>query len=147
MLVNAKVDVLDGAYTSEFKPGTALDIVFTTSKSGEALYCLLAFYVSALVPSFYCDRGRALGGWGGWPADKMRMMGLQEVPTYDSDARSWNITMIIDHSVLEVYLNGGLAAGTLIFFPKEKLNGITLRTRGIKDMVKASVIVQRLIVG
>jgi beta-fructofuranosidase len=148
VLINAQIDVLDGAFSSDFRPGeVAIDIIFTASKSREALYCVLMFWVPASAPSFSCSRDGVLDGWGGYPANEMRSMGLTEVPNYEKDARTWNVTMIMDHSVIEVYLNGGLATGTMTFFPKEELDGVTVNTRGIKDKVKASVTIEGLVHG
>jgi beta-fructofuranosidase len=145
VLVNAQVRVLDDVTEAGFRPGTRLDITFHSSKSRESMTCSLAFHVSAIIPSFYCERGNVLGGWTGRPAESMRTMGLEQVPRYDKRERIWSVTLVHDRSILEVFLNHGIAAGTLTFFPKEELDIVTVETTGIKDKLEVAVNVKGLL--
>ncbi|TAQ89880.1 hypothetical protein B7494_g1815 [Chlorociboria aeruginascens] len=44
---------------------------------------------------------------------------------------TYQVNGIIDRTILEAYLNGGVNAGTMIFFPSEKLDTLSLKISGV----------------
>jgi beta-fructofuranosidase len=144
VLVDAQVKHLDTQKVHKGYSGSSLDIIFKASKSRESMMCSLVFRGSHAPPSFACERGNVLGGWTGRPAENMRVMGMQEVPRYDAMDSVWAVTAILDHSILEVFLNQGIAAGTFTVFPTEELDTVQIRSKGMENKFEVKVDVHGL---
>ena len=57
---------------------------------------------------------------------------------YDGNG-SWNLTDIVDRSIIEVFLNGGQLSATSVFFPTQPLDLMILRVAGLNDIASVSV--------
>ncbi|KNG45989.1 glycoside hydrolase family 32 protein [Stemphylium lycopersici] len=57
---------------------------------------------------------------------------------YDGEG-SWRISGIIDRSIIELFLNGGEAAATSVFFPTQPLDFMILRIADLNENATASV--------
>jgi len=116
------------------------DVVFNVGSSvtGEnlAFGFSLAQRHSAI---FWADRGAILGGWEN-EAVLPRMeteIGSMPMPHTGIDTgKGWNLKAVLDRSILEVFLNGGVRAGTLSYFPKEMLDQIKLSISGTDGRVR-----------
>lgn len=144
VLVDVQVKQLDNVPGYSGYSGSSLDIIFRASRSRESMMCSLVFRGSDTPPSFACERDNVLGGWTGRPAENMRTMGLQKVPRYDATENIWTVTAILDHSILEVFLNKGIAAGTLIVFPTKELDTVQIRSKGMENKFEVGVNVHSL---
>lgn len=57
---------------------------------------------------------------------------------YDGNG-SWNISVIVDRSIIELFLNGGQLGATSVFFPTQPLDLLILRVAGLNENASASV--------
>ncbi|KAJ4356067.1 Invertase [Didymosphaeria variabile] len=58
---------------------------------------------------------------------------------YNPSSGSWNISGIIDRSIIEVFLNGGELGATSVFFPTQPLDLMFLRVAGLNESASVSV--------
>lgn len=63
---------------------------------------------------------------------------------YDSNSGSWNISGIIDRSIIEIFANGGQLGATSVFFPTQPLDLMILRVAGLNESASVSVSVWSL---
>jgi beta-fructofuranosidase len=119
--------------------GTKVHFLFKSSKSGEEVDCFLQFGYKE--PGFGCDRSKAAG----WETnDDFKTMITSSIPRLNEDVQAWDIQIIFDTSVLEVYLGKGLQAGTMAFFPSEPLDTFVLKTDGLTGEVEIVARLQEL---
>jgi len=57
---------------------------------------------------------------------------------YSGDG-TWSVAAVIDHSILEVFLNGGQHAATTTFYTNRPLDMLSIGTSGIYSNVSVSV--------
>jgi beta-fructofuranosidase len=119
--------------------GTKIHFIFSSSKSGEELACFLQFGTAG--PGFGCDRSKA-AGWE--TSEDFKTMITSSIPRLKEDIQAWDIQIIFDTSVIEVYLGKGLFVGTMAFFPEEKLDTFVLRTEGLTGEVEIVAKIQEL---
>ena len=75
---------------------------------------------------FWLDRGKIRGFDNPFFTDKFSQSTL-----LGSAEPSIRVEVVIDRSILEVFLNGGQSRGTSVFYPLEKLDTLLVRTDGL----------------
>lgn len=107
----------------------SLNFTFSSSSTGE--YLSGGTFISS--GDVWVNRGHSSSWDNPFFVDKFSVTGL-----YDGEG-SWRISGIIDRSIIEVYLNGGEAVATSVFYPTEPFDIMTLRVGGINASATASV--------
>lgn len=119
--------------------GTKLHFLFSSSISGEEVDCFLQFSMKG--PGFGCDRSKAAG----WETnDNFKTMIIDTIPRLNENEQAWDIQIIFDTSVLEVYLGKGLQVGTMAFFPENKLDTFVMKSEGLTGEVEVIAKLQEL---
>ena len=80
----------------------------------------------------------------GWTHDALfPTFAVTELPPFatvrdqgDANLETYEISGVIDRTILEVYLNEGAEAGTMIFFPTRRLDTIIVETEGLGKRVR-----------
>ncbi|KAF2755072.1 hypothetical protein EJ05DRAFT_478881 [Pseudovirgaria hyperparasitica] len=108
----------------------SLNITFFSSTSGESL--AMGFYLGGDVP-FWLDRGRIRGFENPFFTDKV------STNTLIGSAGTWRIAGVIDRSIVEVFLEGGRHSATQTFYPKEKLEVMSVRAGDLPTNASVSV--------
>jgi beta-fructofuranosidase len=62
----------------------------------------------------------------------------------ENDLRTGSLQVVVDRSILEAYLNGGLQSGTMTFYPTYALDTVVLKTTATDGRVKVDVQLQEL---
>ncbi|KAF2669484.1 Arabinanase/levansucrase/invertase [Microthyrium microscopicum] len=122
-----------------------LDLVFKSSSGEEQLLCSVIF--GTWMADFVCDRSQASKNWTLSDPSMNQMMARQVpplLPFHNPASRRWEFQAIMDRSILEVYLNGGVKAGTITMFPSTPLDIVHLRSKEIPGWANLTVTVQRL---
>jgi len=57
---------------------------------------------------------------------------------------SWDMVMVVDRSIWEVFLNQGSSSATMTFFPQGELDTMVLTTDGLNEGVVVSCVVEGL---
>lgn len=121
------------------------DLVFTSSKTSEYVMCTTVFRTWAA--DFGCARNQAISKL---PADNslLNQMSIREVrpllPFHNPAVRRWEVQVVMDRSILEVYLNDGVAAGTITFASEFPIDSVRFQSSEIPDWAALSVTVQVL---
>ncbi|KAG5916762.1 hypothetical protein E4U61_003322 [Claviceps capensis] len=116
-------------------PKTALlDFTFETPESGD--YIRGGYYFGAY-KDFYLDRGGAQGFDNVFFTDKF------SINSYATDGE-WSMSGVMDRSIVEVFLNGGIDSVTSIFFPKQPLRAMTIVLTDLPESMQVSVRVSAL---
>ncbi|KAF2664457.1 Arabinanase/levansucrase/invertase [Microthyrium microscopicum] len=127
-----------------YEAGSHVSLIWRASKSGEEVKCTISW--KAAGPAISCDRRSAAGFAlvGEELGDAMETMSVTDIPRDENAVNALEISAVVDHSVLEMFLNGGLKAGTMTMFPRERLDMLVIRTSGFKGKVEAKVEVRGL---
>jgi beta-fructofuranosidase len=125
-----------------------LDFIFKTSLGPEKILCTIIF--RTWTADFGCDRSQATLNWTLSDPYQNQMTALRVrplLPFHNPAVRRWEVQVIMDQSILEVYLNGGVKSGTITMFPSSPLDTVHLRTNKIPIWASLKVKVQGLRAG
>lgn len=125
-----------GLVPSTITGSSTLTISFTSPSSGEKLQS--GFYFGGDQP-YFIDRGLINGFDNIFFTDKFSVADV-----WNATAGSWRVQVVIDRSVLEVFLDGGVHAATALFFPDEPLTLMNLATADLPAGVEISLAVWSL---
>lgn len=112
-----------------------LNFTFASPVSGENLKG--GYYLGGDTP-FFLDRSGTKGFDDVFFTDKFSTNSLAK------DDGSWSMSGILDRSMLEVFLQGGLDSATALFFSNEPLTQLTLATANLPKGAKVSLRVEEL---
>ncbi|KAG6056904.1 hypothetical protein E4U32_005461 [Claviceps aff. humidiphila group G2b] len=116
-------------------PGTAmLNFTFTNPESGD--YIRGGYYFGGY-NDFYLDRG------GAQAFDNMFFTDKFSTNSFATDGE-WSMSGVLDRSIVEVFLNGGIDSVTSIFFPKEPLTVMTIALTDLPQSMQVSIRVSAL---
>ncbi|KAG5956726.1 hypothetical protein E4U57_002316 [Claviceps arundinis] len=116
-------------------PATAmLNFTFANPASGD--YIRGGHYFGGYM-AFYLDRGGAQGFDDVFFTDKFSTNSLAR-------EGKWSMSGVLDRSIVEVFLNGGIDSVTSTFFPKEPLTVMTIRSTDLPQSMQVSIRVSAL---
>ncbi|KAK2070420.1 hypothetical protein P8C59_004910 [Phyllachora maydis] len=125
------VDVnVTGLEASALTSYSTLNVTFGTPDLHEALRA--GFFFGGDNP-FFLDRGNISGAFRENPfaTDKMSVADV-----WNATAGSWRLQAVVDRSVMEVFVDGGIHTGTAVFYPEgERLSLLRL---AVEDLPKGS---------
>lgn len=124
-LVSACADIQNSNFT------------FLSSVSGESISGGLLLPPDS---QLWLNRGKSYGFENPFFTDKFSYGALYNP---DGDG-AFRVSGIVDRSIIELFLNGGEAAATSVFFPTRPLDTMILKTAGLNETVTASVAVWSL---
>ncbi|KZV95748.1 glycoside hydrolase family 32 protein [Exidia glandulosa HHB12029] len=107
-----------------------------SATSGESVLASYAFS-----GAFEIDRANTKGWTDGGYVAPIRTEGLAD------PGDSWTFTALFDRSMLEVFLNGGLHAGTANVYPSEPLTQVSVATSGLPADAQVSLRVREVLSG
>ena len=110
--------------------GTA-NFTFLSSVTGESVRGGL--YLGGDTP-FFLDRGDVRGFENPFFTDKFSVTNL-----IDADTRTTRMEVVLDRSIVEVFLDGGVRSGTATFFPVGGLDTVRVATGGVNEGVSVEV--------
>ncbi|PSR84252.1 glycosyl hydrolase [Coniella lustricola] len=122
-----------GLNASTVTSASTLNISFTSPSSGETIRS--GYYFGGDQP-YFIDRGLVRGFDNIFFTDK-----FSTADVWNATSGSWRVQAVIDRSILEIFLEGGVHAATTLFFPKEPLTIMSLATAGLPAGVEVSVAV------
>ncbi|KAL3426452.1 beta-fructofuranosidase [Phlyctema vagabunda] len=136
--VQFSLNITAPSYSSPLANATVL-LDFTASDTGEVVSLSFNLLTSASesgsppAASFSMSRSE-ITGWTTAPLSTSRS-NLVPFNSFSTSTAQTNyqIEGILDRTILEVYLNGGVDTGTMIFFPTGKLDTISLSVEGLGD--------------
>ncbi|GIZ49387.1 hypothetical protein CKM354_001241700 [Cercospora kikuchii] len=107
------------------------------------------FTISSSVTGEYIRGGIKVAGEPGIWIDRGNLLGFSENPyfsdkfseegTFVADDGSWDLKVVYDNSIIEVFLNGAQAVGTLSVFPSRQLDTVAVFVGGIPANASSSV--------
>lgn len=115
---------------------STLNMTFASASSGETLRS--GFYFGGDQP-FFVDRGGVNGFDNVFFTDKFSVADV-----WNTTSGTWRLQAVIDRSILEVFVDGGVHAGTVLFYPEEPLTKLTVATANLPAGVEVSVAVWAL---
>ncbi|KAG8157339.1 hypothetical protein KVR01_012723 [Diaporthe batatas] len=133
LYIEANVTGLD---STTITGSSTLNMTFTSPSSDEALSS--GYYFGGDQP-FFVDRGQLAGFDNIFFTDKFSVADV-----WNTSSGTWRLQAVIDRSVLEVFLDGGVHAATVLFYPEEPLTHLTLGTASLPAGVEVSVAVWAL---
>ncbi|KAI0508937.1 glycosyl hydrolase [Xylaria bambusicola] len=104
---------------------STLNVSFASPASGEILQS--GFYFSGDTP-FFVNRGGIKGFDNVFFTDKFSTSDVYSTGSGDGLA-SWSMKAVIDRSIFEVFVDGGIHAGTVLFYPQQPLTALNLAAR------------------
>ncbi|KAF2971345.1 hypothetical protein GQX73_g2200 [Xylaria multiplex] len=104
---------------------STLNISFASPASGDILQS--GFYFSGDTP-FFINRGGIKGFDNIFFTDKFSVADVYSSGSRDTLA-SWSTKAIIDRSIFEVFVDRGIHAGTVVFYPSQPLTTLNLASR------------------
>jgi len=110
---------------------STLNMTFSANSTGESL--LSGFYFGGDQP-FFVDRGSIRGFDNVFFTDKMSVADV-----WNDKSGSWRVQAVVDRSILEVFLDGGVHAGTVLFYPTQPLNFLSVRSADMPKGTKVSL--------
>lgn len=113
-----------------------LNMTFTSPSSDEALD---SGYYFGGDQAFFVNRGQLEGFDNIFFTDKFSVSDV-----WNTSSGTWRLQAVIDRSVLEVFLDGGVHAATVLFYPEEPLTHLKLGTASLPAGVEVSVAVWAL---
>ncbi|KAG6027795.1 hypothetical protein E4U19_001797 [Claviceps sp. Clav32 group G5] len=111
-----------------------LNFTFANPASGD--YIRGGYYFGAY-KDFYLDRGGAQGFDNVFFTDKFSINSF-------ATAGEWSISGVLDRSIVELFLNGGIDSVTSIFFPKQPLTVMTIHSTNLPRSMRVSIRVSAL---
>lgn len=130
LYVEANVTGLDAAALTG---ASTLNMTFASPASGEALRA--GYYFGGDQP-FFVDRGRLRGFDNVFFTDK-----FSAADVWNATAGAWGVRAVVDRSMLEVFVDGGVHAATVLFYPSQPLSLLSLATSNLPAGVEVSVAV------
>lgn len=112
--------------------GTA-NFTFLSSVTGESIRG--GFFLGGDTP-FWINRGYIRGFDNPFFTDKFSTTNL-----IDPDTLSFRLEVVVDRSILEVFLDGGVRSATTTFFPEGMLDTVMVSTGGLNSGVQVSAAV------
>lgn len=122
-----------GLNASTISGSSTLNISFAAPASGEAVRT--GYYFGGDQP-FFVDRSRIRGFDNVFFTDK-----FSAADVWNTTAGTWRVQAVVDRSILEVFVDGGVHAGTVLFYPTQPLTLVTLATADLPAGVEVSVAV------
>jgi len=123
-----------GLNASTITGSSTLNITFASATSGESLKS--GYYFGGDQP-FFVDRGHVLGFDSVFFTDKMSVADVWK--SEQTGLGTWRVQAVLDRSVYEVFLEGGIHAGTFLVYPNEPLSTVTVATAGMPPGTNVSV--------
>jgi beta-fructofuranosidase len=128
------IDVnVTGLDAGKISASSILRMAFSSPASGEALRS--GFYFGGDQP-FFVDRGLVRGFDNVFFTDKISVADV-----WNTTSGKWRFQGVIDRSMYEVFLDGGVHAGTVLFYPTELLTVLSLSTSDLPPGTQVSVAV------
>jgi beta-fructofuranosidase len=122
-----------------------LDFIFRSSKSSGQILCTTIF--RTWTADFGCDRSQAISKWL-IDNSLLNQMSARQVlpllPFHNPAVRRWEIQAIMDRSILEVYVNKGVKAGTATVVSEPVFDLIHFHSGKIPPWAALTIKVQRL---
>ena len=113
------------------KPAPRVAFAFESASKVDTLTCYFTLYPGG--PKFSCST-----------ADGDKQMSTP-IPKFNGEERLWEVQMVMDHSILEAYLNRGLRVGTMSVWPTKPYEKLEYRIeRWNEDVGIVEVAVQEL---
>lgn len=125
-----------------------LDFTFKASSGSEQIPCTIIF--RTWTADLGCDRSRVtLNRTLTNPVlDQMSVKQVRPLlPFHNPAVRRWEVQAILDGSILEIYLNKGVKAGTITMLPSSPLDTVNLKTGEIPAWANLNVKVEELAAG
>lgn len=128
------IDVnVTGLDASTISGSSTLNMSFTSPTSQETLR--MGYYFGGDQP-YFIDRGLITGFDNVFFTDKFSMANV-----WNTTAGTWRVQAVIDRSILEVFLDGGVHAATVLFYPTEPFSRFSLGTASLPAGVGVDVVV------
>ncbi|KUI64208.1 Inulinase [Cytospora mali] len=125
-----------GLNASTISASSTLNMTFTSPSSSETLRS--GFYFGGDQP-FFIDRGHIQGFDNVFFTDKFSVADV-----WNTSSGTWRLQAVIDRSMLEVFLDGGIHAATVLFYPTEPVTTVTIGTADMPANVQVSISVSAL---
>lgn len=125
-----------GLNSSTLSGSSTLNMTFTSPSSEETLRS--GYYFGGDQP-FFVDRGHISGFDNIFFTDKFSVADV-----WNTSSGTWRVQAVIDRSILEVFLDGGVHAATVLFYPEQPLTVLNLGTANLPSGVGVSVAVWAL---
>lgn len=107
--------------TTQLTAYSTLNVSFASPASGEILQS--GFYFGGDNP-FFINRGGIRGFDNIFFTDKFSTADVYT--SGSSDLASWSMQVVLDRSIFEVFLDRGIHAGTVVFYPTQPLTALNL---------------------
>lgn len=120
-----------GLNASTITGSSTLNISFASPTSGESLRS--GYYFGGDQP-FFVDRGLIRGFDNVFFTDKFSVADV-----WNTTSGTWRVQAVIDRSILEVFVDGGIHAGTVLFYPNNPLTMVNVATAQLPAGVEVSV--------
>jgi beta-fructofuranosidase len=125
-----------GLNSSTISGSSTLNMTFTSASSDERLH---SGYYFGGDQAFFVNRGDMSGFDNIFFTDKFSVADV-----WNSSSGTWRVQAVIDRSILEVFLDGGVHAATVLFYPEEPLTNLKLGTANLPAGVEVSVAIWAL---
>lgn len=122
-----------GLSTRTITGASTLNLTFASASSGETLRS--GFYFGGDQP-FFVDRGGVEGFDNVFFTDKFSVADV-----WNTTSGEWRFKGVIDRSIFEVFVDGGVHAATVLFYPNEPLTKLDIATANLPAGVQVSVAV------
>ncbi|KAI0147227.1 glycosyl hydrolase [Xylariaceae sp. FL1272] len=134
------IDVnVTGINTTLVSSYSTLNLSFTSPASGETLQS--GFFFGGDNP-FFVNRGLIRGFDNIFFTDKFSTTDVYSGGS--SSLASWRMQAVVDRSMFEVFVDSGVHAGTVLFYPTQPLSLLTLGTRDLPEGTEVSMSVRAL---
>lgn len=120
-----------GLNASTITGSSTLNISFASPTSGESLRS--GYYFGGDQP-FFVDRGLIRGFDNIFFTDKFSVADV-----WNTTSGTWRVQAVIDRSILEVFVDGGVHAGTVLFYPNNPLTMVNVATAQLPAGVEVNV--------
>lgn len=134
---------LEARSQNKLEEPMSFEIGFESEMTSEKIWCSVGF--GSASPSLLCDRSQAISDWV--IPDSMKRMSLHEIPSMQLSkeaSQQLEVQIVIDRSIMEIYLNDGMATGTMTFFPQSVLDTVYVRCSSLAAGTTISILVQEL---
>lgn len=125
-----------GLNASTISGSSSLNMSFISPSSGESIRS--GYYFGGDQP-YFIDRGLVRGFDNIFFTDKFSVADV-----WNTTSGSWRVQAVIDRSILEVFVDGGVHAATALFFAEQPLTVVSLGTADLPAGVEVSVAVWSL---
>lgn len=125
-----------GLVPATISGASTLNITFASPASGEVLRT--GYYFGG-DQSYFVDRGQLHGFDNIFFTDKM-----SGAVVWNTTAGTWRVQAVLDRSVLEVFVDGGVRAATVLVYPKQPLTLVNVTTADLPAGVEVSLAIWSL---